>query len=61
MGIQEQTNDRLLEDMVYWTRVYRTEGSLQGTERDNFQAICKEIYRRRLLSPLLYRDRSLEG
>lgn len=60
MALQEQTDDQLLEDMVYWTRVYRTEGSLPDLERKNFQNICKEIYRRKLLSPLLYRDRTFE-
>ena len=60
MSAQEQTNEQLLEDLVHWTRVYRTEGDLKGTERENFQAICKEVYRRKLLSPLLYRDRTFE-
>jgi hypothetical protein len=60
MAIQDLTDDRLLEDMMYWFRVYRLEGGLQGTERENFQAICKEIYQRKLLSPLLYRDRKFE-
>ena len=49
MNVVEMSDDKLLETMMDWTRIYRNEGKLNGDERKNYRAICAEIKKRGLL------------
>ena len=49
--IQAMPDDTLLEEFVYWTRVYRNT-ELVGNERINFKKLVAEVRRRKLLKTL---------
>jgi hypothetical protein len=48
--IPKISDEKLLEDFVHWTRIYRNEVTLKGAERKKYQAMCHEIKKRGLLN-----------
>lgn len=57
-NVVKMSDDKLLETMMDWTRIYRNEGKLNEEERKNYRALCAEIRKRGLLDPKnLYRPK----
>ena len=51
----EMGDDKLLKELVMWVRISRNDTGLKGSEREYFQAVVKEIKKRKLLT--LYKAR----
>ena len=41
------SDDKLAEEIMWWTRVYRAEDELHGNEREYYKAIAAEWDRRK--------------